>query len=210
MSLAAVVPAVFIAAIILRTVTCYYVRFLLRRFAWLHPTHCNTKDYLCDPEPTGLWAKAPFSWLAKLLGKTLYFGDSKLFYYHKYFIWATVILMPFHLREVIPVFLGSLSAGTTFELLDVSVEMLYVLFGVLFILSCHSIKYFFDRTAAKCGDCALAHQAYHTVEKANDWHALWLWLTIVFINVRLVLLLAHGTPLLSALVMLFVRLPEHA
>jgi len=36
-SLAAVVPAVFIAAIILRTVTCYYVRFLLRRFAWLHP-----------------------------------------------------------------------------------------------------------------------------------------------------------------------------
>lgn len=211
LSFGAVIPAIFITAIVLRTVTCYYFRFLLRRFAFFHPTHCNTKHYLCDPERNSIWGKWPFSWVATLFGKTLDFGDSKLFYYHKYFIWATVILMPFHLKEIIPVFINAVTSFSllSFEVMDITIELVYVLFGVMFILSCHSIKYFFDRSAQKCGGCAFGNKVYKGFENANHIHGLWLWLTIIFINIRMVLLLMHGTPVGQALVMLFVRLPEH-
>ena len=203
--LSAFVPALFIGAIMLRTITCYYFRFLLRRYAFLHPTHCDTRYFMCDENPKGVWRHWPFSWLARLLGKGFYLGDSKLFYYHKYFIWLTVILMPFHLRETIPVFVGALRAGTLdAAAVDIGIEMAYVLAGVMFILSCHSIKYFFDRTSQKCR-CKSSHALYHGFENANHGHALWLWVTIVLINIRLAWLLTHGTNVFTAMLMLFVR-----
>lgn len=199
------IPAIFIAAILLRTLTCYYFRFLLRRFAFLHPTHCDTRYFICDESPNGVWQHWPFSWLAKLLGKLFYLGDSKLFYYHKYFLWLTVILMPFHLKETVPIFVRAVLAGQlSFEAVDIAVEMAYVLTGVMFILSCHSVKYFFDRTSQQCR-CKASHMLYHRFEKANSLHAVWLWLTMGLIGVRVVLLLTHGTPLLTALLMLFVK-----
>lgn len=203
--LSAFVPALFIGAIMLRTITCYYFRFLLRRYAFLHPTHCDTRYFLCDEDPKGVWRYRPFSWLARLLGKVFYLGDSKLFYYHKYFLWLTVFLMPFHLKETVPVFARAVAAGTLdYGTIDIGIEMAYVLAGVMFILSCHSIKYFFDRTSQRCR-CRSSHALYHGFENANHWHALWLWVTIVLINVRLVWLLSHGTSILTALLMLFVR-----
>jgi len=208
----AIVPAIFISAIVLRTVTCYYFRYVMRRFAFFHPASCNTKTYICDTRgERGIWHHWPFSWVAKLLGKTFYFGDSKLFYYHKYFIWATVILMPFHLKEILPVFWNAVMNFDllSFEVLDVSIELTYVAFGIMFIVTCHSIKYFFDRKSQSCGDCWLGQKTYEKIEHANHWHGMWLWLTIIFIHVRLALLLYHGVPILDAMVMLFVRLPEH-
>ncbi len=203
--LSALIPALFIGAILLRTLTCYYVRFLLRRFAFFHPTHCDTRYFLCDENPKGIWKYWPFSWIAKLLGRVFYLGDSKLFYYHKYFLWLTVILMPFHLYETVPIFIKAVMAGSLdFAAIDIFIEMAYVFAGVMFILSCHSIKYFFDRTSHKCR-CKSLHGAYHVFEKANHWHAFWLWTTMALIGVRLVWLAAHGTPILTAMLMLFVR-----
>ncbi len=195
------IPGIFIVMITLRTVTCYYVRYWYRRYLTFHPATCNTNQYICKKE--GAFAK-----LRGLLTRVFYTGDGKLFYMHKYFIWTTILLLPFHVIEVFPVFLKSWAQGASFQTLDVSIELAYLAFGVLFAVSCHSIKYFFDKRG-QCEDCAYSRKAFHAVSRLNLKHGFFLWATVFLLGVRFILLLVYGIDFFTAAQMLFVRLPEN-
>lgn len=194
------IPAFFIIMITLRTLTCYYVRYWYRRYMTFHPATCNTKTYTCNKE-------GKFSRLRNVLTRMFYTGDGKLFYMHKYFIWTTILLLPFHLYEVFPVFVRSLSNGISFQTVDVSIELAYLTLGALFAVSCHSIKYFFDKKG-QCEDCIYSRKAFHAVSKLNLKHGFFLWATVFLLGIRFILLLLHGIDFFAATQMLFIRIPE--
>ena len=191
------IPTFFIIAIILRTITCYYVRYWYRRYLTFHPSSCNTKNYICNEK----------SIVGKLERKT-YTGDGKLFYLHKYFIWTTIFLLPFHIKEVIPIFVHSFSTGMVgFKTIDVSLELAYLLFGTLFAVSCHSVKYFFDKRG-QCEECVYSRKTGNALAKLNLKHGLFLGITLGLIAIRFAFLLAYGINFLTAMQMLFVRMAE--
>ena len=197
LSFSSFIPAFFIIMITLRTLTCYYVRYWYRRYLTLHPVNCNTQNYICNKE-------GRFAGLRGLLSRKAYRGDGLLFYFHKYFIWTTLLLLPIHLYSVFPVFVKSWLSGFGFETWDVSIEAMYLVFGTLFAVSCHSIKYFFDRKA-QCGDCIWARKGFRTISKLNQGHGFFLWATVALLAIRFAVLLIFGVPFFTAAQMLFVR-----
>src|SRR3989338_338121 len=154
--------------ILLMLWTCYHFRFAAGRLVLGHPRQCGA--------------------LAMDKG---YGGERRLHAYHRYFWFANVLLIAIHWHEVLPSWLFNAPYTYTYQyqLLGQYTELAYLVFFSLWLLSCHVFKYALNRPLCEACPSRASIAAAHTVDQANLWHGVFLWLALASM---LALLLVEG------------------
>lgn len=155
-------PAVlFLVPVGLRA-TCYYFRGVWERHLLRHPAQCGEEESF--PATTGV---VNSSWYGRL------------FFTHRYFLAASVVLMVPHALDAAAVLRGAgfhLWLGNLLQWLD-------LMFLGLYLGTCHSVRYFLGSGAA-CYSCrsGAANRVYRGQSRLNRLHGAFFWLSLFFLG----------------------------